>query len=166
MAHELKTPMSTISLACEALADPDMIKSQKKVDNFVGMIRDENKRLGVLVENVLRSAVLDKGEVIVKPETIDLSVLISEVIHNSQIQASKKQGKIIARLEAGNHEVEGDRIHLTNVNYNRSDNAITYAPEKLVIEEYTNDLGSCVVVSVKDTGIGNSRATQNKILDE
>lgn len=166
MTHELKTPISTISLACEALADPDMIKSQKKVDNFVGMIRDENKRLGVLVENVLRSAVLDKGEVIVKPETIDLSVLISEVIHNSQIQASKKQGKIIARLEAGNHEVEGDRIHLTNVIYNLIDNAIKYTPENPVIEVSTKDKGSCVVVSVKDNGIGISRENQKKIFDK
>ncbi len=166
MTHELKTPISTISLACEALADPDMIKSQTKVDNFVGMIRDENKRLGVLVENVLRSAVLDKGEVIVKPETIDLSELINEVIHNSQIQASKKHGSIVANLQAQNHTVEGDRIHLTNVLYNLIDNAVKYTPQKPVIEISTKDKGSCVVVSVKDNGIGISRENQKKIFDK
>jgi signal transduction histidine kinase len=47
LTHELKTPISTIALACEALTDPGMPKSPDQMNTFVGMIRDENKRLGV-----------------------------------------------------------------------------------------------------------------------
>lgn len=166
MTHELKTPISTISLACEALADPDMEKSPAKVNNFVGMIRDENKRLGVLVENVLRSAVLDKGEMAIRPEPIDMKKLISEVVHNSQIQATKRGGKIMLNLKASNHEIEGDRIHLTNVLYNLIDNAIKYTPDVPVIELCTQNKGTNLVISVKDNGIGISRENQKKIFDK
>jgi len=62
MTHELKTPIATISLACEALNDPDMRKSETIMGSYVGMIRDENKRLGVLVESVLRTSVFENGE--------------------------------------------------------------------------------------------------------
>jgi two-component system phosphate regulon sensor histidine kinase PhoR len=45
MTHELKTPIATISLACEALNDPDMMKSEKGMSTYVNMIGEENKRL-------------------------------------------------------------------------------------------------------------------------
>ncbi len=64
MTHELKTPISTISLACEALNDPDIPKTERILKTYLGMISTENKRLAVLVENVLRSAILDRGEMI------------------------------------------------------------------------------------------------------
>lgn len=166
MTHELKTPISTISLACEALADPDMDKSPAKVDSFVGMIRDENKRLGVLVENVLRSAVLDKGEVVVKPQSIDAKALIEGVIQNIQIQVERKQGQIYTNLMAENHVIEGDKIHLTNVLYNLIDNALKYTPEQPEIEIATRNKGNCLVISVKDNGIGISRENQKKIFDK
>jgi len=59
MTHELKTPISTISLACEALSDKDIGNSDTTRIRFVSMISDENKRLGTLVENVLQSAVIE-----------------------------------------------------------------------------------------------------------
>lgn len=166
MTHELKTPISTISLACQALGDPDIEKSPNRIDNFVGMIRDENNRLGLLVENVLRSAVLDKGEVVVRPQSIDVKSLIEEVIHNIQIQVERKNGEIRTQLNATNHVVEGDRIHLTNVLYNLIDNALKYTPEKPVIEISTKNKGRCLLISVKDNGIGISRENQKKIFDK
>ncbi len=166
MTHELKTPISTISLACEALGDPDLNKNQTRVENFVRMIRDENKRLGVLVENVLRSAVLDKGEMAIKAEPIDMKTVITDVVNNSQIQASKRDGEIIVNLKAENHEVEGDKIHLTNVIYNLIDNAIKYTPSQPLIEVSTQSKPGHLVVSVKDNGIGISRENQKKVFDK
>src|SRR5690606_1603583 len=52
LTHELETPISTISLACEALNDPSVPQNEDSRRRFVTMIRDENKRLGSLVENV------------------------------------------------------------------------------------------------------------------
>src|SRR5690606_31480014 len=68
MTHELKTPISTISLACEALKDPELSKMETVKSRYVNMIGEENKRLGLLVEEVLQSAVLDTGDFKLKLE--------------------------------------------------------------------------------------------------
>jgi len=166
MTHELKTPISTISLACEALADPDMDKNQQKVDRFVGMIRDENKRLGVLVENVLRSAILDRGELNLNIQLFDVHSLIEEVIKNMDIQLTRKNGKVKTNFTAANSNVQGDRVHLTNVIYNLIDNALKYTPENPVIEISTRNISIGIEISVKDNGIGISKENQKKIFDK
>lgn len=166
MTHELKTPISTISLACEALADPDINHNGSRAGNFIGMIRDENKRLGVLVENVLRSAVIDRGEVALKPESINMQELIEEVNHNMIIQVKRRGGELHTEFKATNHVIEGDRIHLTNVLYNLIDNALKYTPADPEITITTRNKGKCLVVSVKDNGIGISREHHKKIFDK
>ena len=60
MTHEFKTPISTISLAAEMLNDDTIIKTPEKQSRFVKMIRDENKRLSVLVESILQTSILEK----------------------------------------------------------------------------------------------------------
>ena len=45
MTHELKTPISTISLACEVLNDDSVSKTKERVAHFVNVIKEENKRL-------------------------------------------------------------------------------------------------------------------------
>ncbi|TVR42286.1 MAG: sensor histidine kinase [Cryomorphaceae bacterium] len=166
MTHELKTPIATISLACEALGDPDLSSSPEKTNNFVRMIRDENSRLGVLVENVLRSAVLDKGEVKLRTASINMQDVIREVIQNMEIQVRQRGGELNTVFQDSNPMVEGDRIHLTNVVYNLTDNALKYSPESPKIEISTRNKGSCLVVSVKDNGIGIPREHQKKIFDK
>jgi two-component system phosphate regulon sensor histidine kinase PhoR len=67
MTHEFKTPISTISLAAEMLSDQSIAKTPEKQERFVKMIREENKRLSILVESILQTSILDKGEFKLKP---------------------------------------------------------------------------------------------------
>ena len=90
MTHELKTPISTISLACEALNDAEIKNSKETQGRFVNMINEENKRLGVLVENVLQSAVIDKGELKLKQEVFNIHDVIDRAVKNVKIQVEKK----------------------------------------------------------------------------
>ena len=76
MTHELKTPISTISLACEALNDTGIANSKETQGRFVNMINEENKRLGVLVENVLQSAVIDKGELTLQMKRVSTFMML------------------------------------------------------------------------------------------
>ena len=85
MTHELKTPISTISLACEVLNDNDIPKTGERISHYVNVINDENKRLGTLVENVLQSAVLDKGDFKLKLVDLDLHDIIYNVVDLSLI---------------------------------------------------------------------------------
>lgn len=166
MTHELKTPIATISLACEALQDPDLKHSPDRVNSFVGMIHTENKRLGTLVENVLRTAVLDRGELKLNKEEVDLHQLIENAVKNIELQVHKKGGSISLDLAAEQALVHGDRVHLTNLVYNLLDNANKYTPEEPEIKITTRSEGNKTMVSVKDNGIGISRDHQAKIFDK
>ncbi len=166
MTHELKTPIATISLACEALHDPDMRKSERAVENYVGMIRDENKRLGILVENVLRTSVFEQGEMKLRLQPIDLHQTILQVIANIDIQVKKRHGEIITHLDASHAIIEGDQLHITNVVYNLIDNAIKYSENKPVVEIFTRDEVNGVAIAFRDFGIGISKENQAKVFDK
>jgi len=165
MTHELKTPISTISLACEAISDPDVDKTSQRINSFVGMIRDENRRLGLLVENVLKSAVMDRGEVQMDRDQIDLHELIQDVVKNIQIQATSKGGHINVQPGASKWFIKADKIHFSNIIYNLLDNAIKYSDKPLVnISTSSDNMG--IYIKVADKGIGISKEDQKKIFEK
>ncbi|MBV6404543.1 MAG: HAMP domain-containing histidine kinase [Flavobacteriales bacterium] len=166
LTHELKTPISTIALACEALNDPSMPHTEQQTRTFVNMIREENKRLGVLVENVLQSAVEDSGQMRIRPVDLDLHGLIDDVVRNMRMQAERRGGGIEVSFGAALHRVQGDRIHLTNVLQNLIDNAIKYAAREPRIRVRTESDHHGITVAVQDNGIGIPRAEQRRIFDK
>jgi len=166
MTHELKTPISTISLACEALHDPDMRKSDSAMNSYLGMIRDENKRLGVLVESVLRTSVFEQGEMKLQVQPVNIHNVIEQVISNIDIQIKKKKGDIATHLDASEPVVQGDLLHITNVVYNLIDNAIKYSETEPHIDIYTRDEMAGIAIAFKDNGIGISKENQRKVFDK
>jgi two-component system phosphate regulon sensor histidine kinase PhoR len=166
MTHELKTPIATISLACEALSDPDMRTGEKAISNYVGMIRDENKRLGVLVENVLRTSIFEQGQMKLKLQQFDVHQVVLQVIANIEIQVKARNGQIVTRFYAKHSVVYGDQLHITNVVYNLIDNAMKYSEGSPIVEIETRDEDKFIAVSFKDQGIGISQENQRKIFDK
>lgn len=166
MTHELKTPISTISLACQALSDPDIKTREGIVDNYINVIADENKRLAMVVENVLRTAVMDKGELKLKIIDIDVNEVVDQVLHNMKIQLEQRGGQFITDLKAMHTMVQADKIHLTNVVFNLVDNALKYTEKIPVIKVGTRNESNGVVVYVEDNGIGISKENQKKIFDK
>lgn len=166
MTHELKTPIATISLACEALSDKDMSSNDNLRDNYVGMINQENKRLGLLVESVLKSATWDKGDLKLKKEVFDLHEVINEVSGNILIQVESKEGAIIKKLDANKSIITADKVHVTNLIYNLLDNANKYSPVKPEITVSTENTGAGIVLFVKDKGQGIKRENINKIFEK
>ena len=157
---------STISLACEASADPVMSRSRDRHKQYVGMIRDENKRLGVLVENVLRSAVLDRREMELSYEDVEFERVMETAIRNIELQIRQKGGSIEMNKSTNSAIIKGDRIHLTNVVYNLLDNAIKYssAHPKIKVATISNEFS--ITLSVSDNGIGIKKDQQARIFDK
>lgn len=166
MTHELKTPISTISLACEALSDKDMSSNEDVRTSYVSMISQENKRLGLLVESVLKSATWDKGDLKLKKEELDLHEIINEVSGNILIQVESKLGVIVKELGAKTSVITADRVHVTNLIYNLLDNANKYSPITPEITIKTENLKAGILLTVADKGQGIKRENLNKIFEK
>jgi two-component system, OmpR family, phosphate regulon sensor histidine kinase PhoR len=165
MTHEFKTPISTISLACEVLGDKSVEKTQGRVDNYVKVINEENKRLGSLVENILQTAILDKGEFRLKLQEVDVHNVIEHAVSNIRLQVEKREGTLTLDLAAVNPLLQADKMHLTNVIYNLLDNALKYSENAPSIDVKTENKNNGICISIKDKGIGITRENQKKIFD-
>ena len=165
MTHEFKTPISTISLACEVLNDASVEKSKERMHNYVKVISDENKRLGLLVENILQTAILDKGEFKLNIQEVDIHEVIQQAISNIRLQVEKKDGEIITHLTASQNIIRGDKVHLTNIIYNLIDNALKYTDQNPLIKINTENTNDGIFITVEDNGIGISKEDQRKIFE-
>lgn len=166
MTHEFKTPISTISLASEMLSDSSISQTPEKQSRYLKMIREENKRLSVLVESILQTSILDKGEFKLKLVETDLHDIINTAINNTQLLISQRGGSINTALTAQRFKLMADKVHLTNIVFNLIDNAIKYTIGVPEIAVKTENTESGIKVSVKDNGIGISKENQRKIFDK
>jgi two-component system phosphate regulon sensor histidine kinase PhoR len=166
MTHEFKTPISTVSLACQALTDKDFPRSEDMYDSYIHIIEDENRRLGVMAEKILQTAILEKGKLNLRIENIDLHVLISDVIKNIAIQVEIRDGSISTDFQARNTVLKIDRMHISNMIYNLLDNANKYSPRKPQIIVSTSDAENGILIRIKDNGIGINKVNQKKIFEK
>jgi two-component system, OmpR family, phosphate regulon sensor histidine kinase PhoR len=166
MTHELKTPISTISLASQMLSDKSIPVEHKKLDRISDIISEESKRLGYQVERVLQMAKFDQGDLKLQFKEIHIHDIIESVISNFTLQVDSKEGLLIPSLHADNDCVNGDSIHLTNVISNLLDNAVKYSPEKPEIFIETRNNKGILMVSIRDNGIGISKANLKRIFDK
>lgn len=152
-------------VACEALNATGISKSPEQVKGFTNMIRDENKRLGLLVESVLRSAVRDSGAMRLRPVDLDLHALLVEVIRASVIRAENMGDRVELRPEAELAYVKDDLIHPANAFHNLVDHAVKFCETAPVVSITTSSDARGIAVAVKDYGIGIPKSEQKKILD-
>jgi two-component system phosphate regulon sensor histidine kinase PhoR len=167
MTHEFKTPISTISLACDVLSDKSIAISQNKLDKYLKVISDENKRLSLLVENVLQTAILEKGKINLNFEKIEINHLIESAITNLKLQLAKKEAVVHTNFYKDEVYIEGDKVHLTNVINNLIDNALKYSSLNRTIEIKikTQLIPQGVVLEIEDNGIGISKDNQKRIFE-
>ena len=161
MTHELKTPISTISLACEA-----MIDNKKNKNDYVKIIDEENKRLGHQVERVLNIARTEKQSYKIDKSSVNIHEIIEESINVFRFKLEKKGGKIVNKLNAENPIINGNKSHLVNVFNNLIENGIKYSKDKPVITIESRNDKSSMEISIKDNGIGIKKNNLDKIFDK
>ena len=161
MTHELKTPISTISLACEA-----MIDNKKNKNDYVKIIDEENKRLGHQVERVLNIARTEKQSYKIDKYSVNIHEIIEESINVFRFKLEKKGGKIVNKLNAENPIINGNKSHLVNVFNNLIENGIKYSKDKPVITIESRNDKSSMEISIKDNGIGIKKNNLDKIFDK
>lgn len=166
MTHEFKTPIATINLALDSLKHPKISSDPDKVSNYLRMIREENKRMHSQVENVLRISKLERDDLNIDKERMDMDVIIEDSISHIQLILEEKGGILKTHLGALRTEVLVNESHITNVIVNVLENAIKYTEGAPVIDVFTENVKDKLVIKVRDQGIGMSKQAQRKIFQK
>ncbi|MEM9363304.1 MAG: HAMP domain-containing sensor histidine kinase [Bacteroidota bacterium] len=166
MTHEFKTPIATINLAVEAIRNPKSISDTDKVLRYLGMIRDENKRMHAQVENVLRISKLEKNQLDISKDRVDAHDIINDAVTHIELIVADRGGYVKAHLDAERSEVLANDVHFTNVVVNMLDNAVKYSPDAPKIDVYTELAKNHIIIKVKDQGAGMSKAVLKRVFEK
>jgi len=165
MTHELKTPISTISLASQMLKDKTIVNSGASIENIAKIINDESRRLGFQVEKVLQMAVFNESRMKLKKKNISVNSVVYNLLPNFNIRLDSVNGHIYEHLDAVEDEIMADELHLTNVISNLLDNAIKYCKLTPEISVSTRNFNNGIIIAVSDNGIGISSNDKKLIFE-
>lgn len=166
MTHEFKTPISTISLACEAMEDESIQTDMSTRKAYISMIRAENERLQKMVTNILQLAQLKRGQLKINAEDLNVHGVLNVIVRNFTLQVNNLGGKLVTHYNAENPIIVADKSHIESIFINLIENALKYSTKMPVIEISTHCEGGMLVVSIADNGIGISKKNIKHIFDE
>lgn len=166
MTHEFKTPIATINLALDAIKNPKIFDDKERVQYYLQMIREENKRMHSQVENVLQISKLDKKELDIMKEAADVNDVLENAVEHVQLLVEARQGTLTTHFEAQRTTALLNDVHFTNVIVNILDNAIKYSPDVPVIDVHTENVKDFILIKIKDHGLGMTKAVQKRIFEK
>ncbi|WP_314334125.1 sensor histidine kinase [Capnocytophaga sputigena] len=166
MTHEFKTPIATMNLVLDTLKSPIALNNPDKVMHYVKILKQENKRMLAQVENILQISRLEKGNLQLEREPLDVHDLITNAITHVQVMLNERGGVIHTHLLADNSDISANESHLTNVFINVIENAIKYSPEAPIIDIYTENIKNRILIRIKDKGQGMSKQGAKYIFDK
>ena len=166
MTHEFKTPIATMNLVLDTLKSPIALNNPDKVMHYVKILKQENKRMLTQVENILQISRLEKGNLQLEREPLDVHDLITNAITHVQVMLNERGGVIHTHFLADNSDISANESHLTNVFINVIENAIKYSPEAPIIDIYTENIKNRILIRIKDKGQGMSKQAAKYIFDK
>lgn len=156
MTHEFKTPIASIQLATQALKNPKVQGDAQRVEQYLDVILQENRRMHAQVEHVLKMAMLDKGQLELAQEKCKANAVLAEACEHSRLMIEERGGTLDIELHAPEVEIVIDPHHFGNILTNILDNANKYSPDKPVIKASVELRGKQVLFTISDRGMGMS----------
>ncbi len=166
MSHEFKTPLATISVATDSLANDKIATNPDKVKYYSQLIKQENLRMKKQVENVLNMSKLERNEVQLFLKETNLRNLIKEITESFGLIITQRSGTLEQEFTADRYIVKVDEFHISNALINLLDNANKYSPETPEIFVKTKNEGNWYVIEISDRGIGLDIDNNKRIFDK
>ncbi|WP_285269565.1 sensor histidine kinase [Kaistella rhinocerotis] len=166
MSHEFKTPLATISVATDSLANDKIATNPEKVKYYSGLIKQENLRMKKQVENVLNMSKLERNEVNLFLKETDVRALIKELSESFGLIVAQRNGTLTQELRAERYVFKVDEFHLSNALINLLDNANKYSPDAPQIKVKTSNEGNWYVVEISDQGMGMDMGNKTRIFEK
>jgi len=166
ITHELKTPVSTVKVAIEALLDFNLRKDPEVTKEYLEMAHSEMERLDLLVNQVLNNSVLEDNNSFISTENIDLVSLVKEVTASMQSRFDNQNAIVTINSSEEEIIVDADKLHLQGVIVNLLDNSLKYTKQRpeisLVIRQNQNE----TQLIITDNGIGVPDEYIDRIFDK
>lgn len=166
ISHELKTPISTISVALEALSNFDAGNDPKLRKEYIEISKMEAERLDLLVNKTLNISLYEQGKFVLDQQVIALDQEINRILRSLKPALEQKHVQVAYAEKAGNYEVLADKSHMTNVIYNLIENAIKYSPSPAKLELILTEKVKTVELEIIDHGVGIEAHHIDKIFDK
>jgi two-component system phosphate regulon sensor histidine kinase PhoR len=164
VSHELKTPLSIISMFGEMLAE-GRTKSPEQAHEYAEIIWRESVRLGRLIDNVLDFAKIERGMGVYEFAEADLGEVIDRALELTARRVAAAEMTLEADIEPDLPVLELDANAFTLAVLNLIDNAIKYAAEGKRIALAVRRVGDRIVLTVRDWGPGIDPEEHERIFD-
>ncbi|MCZ2485307.1 sensor histidine kinase [Aquirufa antheringensis] len=165
MTHEFKTPITSISLATQLLQEELKPGKNESMLRYLGIIKEENTRLGQQVERVLQTAQMEREEITLKRKSVDVAALIQHVAEINGPLLDSVNGVLSLQLADLPPHISLDEVHISNVLNNLVDNAVKYSPANPKVEIKAREQDQGIVIEVKDQGMGMPKEALSNIFD-
>ncbi|HMC99841.1 MAG TPA: HAMP domain-containing sensor histidine kinase, partial [Ferruginibacter sp.] len=165
ITHELKTPIATVGVAIEALKNFNAMHDPQRTKEYLDISSNELQRLGLLVDKVLKLSMLEKKEIELKYETVDLQSVVAEVVTSMRLQLEKYHATVRVNTDGDLH-LSADRLHLLSVVFNLLDNSLKYSKGDPMIKFDLKGSKQEVELRITDNGIGISPEYKDKVFEK
>lgn len=166
ISHELKTPVSTVKVAIEALKDFDMKQDPKVVNEYLEIASLEMERLDLLISKVLNTSMLEDGKNMMRPERMDLKTVVEEVVASLRLRFNQHHASVNIEVQDKEMLINADPLHIRGVLVNLLDNSLKYGNENPVISISLKDTNENIKVSISDNGPGIPEEYKEKIFEK
>ena len=168
VSHELKTPLTSIRMFSELLAE-GRVNDAGKQRSYLNIITAETARLTRLINNVLDFSRMERGEKKYNIQKCDLVALAREITETYRPHLESSGFDFTCKLSEAPIQVMGDCDALAQIIVNLLSNAEKYSGEKKEIAleiEQRNEPLPYAEVRVSDRGLGVPKGSEEKIFEQ
>ncbi len=166
ITHELKTPITTVGVAIEALGNFNVLANPIQTKEYLEISKSELNRLSLLVDRVLKMAVFEQTKPALHLEQFDLAEQINQVMDSMKLQFEKYKANVAFEHQNQTYLLLADRIHITNILYNLMDNALKYSQNQPQINVHLSQNQGQICLNIQDQGIGIDPVYETKVFEK
>ncbi len=166
ITHELRTPVSTVKVALEALKTFDKVSNPAVTRDYLDMAGQEMNRLDQLISKVLDQSLIGEQKQVIQPQLSDLRDLIKNVLLSLQPRLDARRASVKFNFLEMNESVMVDPLYFQGVLINLIDNSLKYGPENPEIGIVLWQGIESVYIEVSDNGPGIPKKYISRVFDK
>lgn len=166
ISHELKTPVSTVKVALEAINNFDVVNNPDKTREYVQIAMLETHRLELLVNKALNTSLMEQGKMTLQRQETNIYDLVADIVSALRLRLQQNGAEIQLTSEGDNFNIYADRLHVQGAVMNIIDNSIKYGNEPILIEIKVSATDSAINIEIADNGPGIPEEYTTQVFDK